>query len=79
MDISAESPLKLDVSLLIPGKLPEVATEAPLGTRAAALGLPELAGGEQNVCECLGVPSGGETGPSGPPYIWLTRLAAPLN
>lgn len=78
MDNSPDSPLKLDVSLRIPGKLPEVATEAPLGTRAAALGLPELFGGEKKVWECRGVPSGGETGPSGPRYIWLTRLAAPV-
>jgi hypothetical protein len=78
MDISPESPLKLEVSLRIPGKLPEVATEAPLGTRAAALGLPELLGGEKKVWEWRGVPSGGETGPSGPRYIWLTRLAAPV-
>lgn len=79
MDNSPDSPLKLDVSLRIPGKLPLVATDAPEGTRAAALGLPELLGGEKKVWECRGVPSGGETGPSGPRYIWLTRLAAPVN
>lgn len=77
--ISPESPLRLDVSLLMPGKLPEDgAWPPPLGTRAAALGFPDMLEGAKKVCEWRGVPSGGDTGPSGPLYIWPTKLAAPV-
>lgn len=65
-----------EVSERMPGKFPVVLEE---GMRAAALGLlPLTLGGEKKDWECRGLLSGGDRGPSGPLYIWLTSEAAPV-
>ena len=50
---SPDSPLREDVSLFMPGKLPDTVPDE--GTRCAALGFPPTAGGAKNDCECRGV------------------------
>lgn len=78
VEISPESPLKLDVSLLsplVPGKFPDEGAWLPLGIRP---GVPITPAVGKKAEECLWL-MGGEAGLSGPLYIWLTRLAAPGN
>lgn len=79
VEISPDSPLRLDVSLLsplVPGKFPDEGAWLPLAIRP---GVPITPAVGKKALECLLLASGGEAGLSGPLYIWLTRLAAPGN